>query len=233
MRIGPVMYSKKEESLFFKSYALGLFVGLPFTVVLFSLFPPSANKPSDFVGWMFLFSQFLSKLVIPWFSITAIVSAVQFQRNGIMHSTSSFFKLIWALFCAFAVMFSYVVLILAALFVPIYEGAVWLDLVRRFWLCTLLFLPFLFLFFLIFIPDLPPRRMVSHAGLVLQGKEAFPKIGLRPTIEAAFLAIYLLVVFLPFPNPYGVVDIFIIGGGVAASMILYKDRFQRKINRKK
>jgi hypothetical protein len=209
-----------------------LIASLPFAIALFLAFPFPVQKQSGFAGWILFFYQGFARVLIPWFSITAVTSTVQFRRKRLIHSNSDALRLIWALIFSFPLLFTYVILVFAALFVPVFEWTPWLDPVQHYWLTMLLFTPFVFIFFSVFTPLLPPRKMVKHAWKVLKGEEGFPEIKFLQIIEAVFLAGWLLIVFLPFLEPPFKYDL-AIAGGVVASAILYKDKIRRRTGRKK
>jgi hypothetical protein len=230
MQIGPVKYSKKEETIFFTSYLLALPLGLPIGIVLNYLvgFPTLQESiPKDFLKNFVFFFIWLNRLEIVWFLVAMSVVLFRSRKGRNLNSLRDIGKIVWALFVVFPVLNLYVVLIMSAFFIPLYSATSWLSPVRQYWLGALLFLPFLFLFMLIFLPDQKPRKITVRLWLILKGEASIPKLKVRSVIVSLLILLWLVLVFLPLPN-VPLVNLTLIAGGLLVVAYLAKQRYQTK-----
>jgi hypothetical protein len=226
MQIGPIKYSKKEEKVFFKSVLLGLLVGLPLGLLLaFTLgFPP---YPSSFEDRLISSLLFIGSVESIPLLISTLLSLLYFKKGRLLNSWRDVAKLLWGLFLVFPVLLIYIALLMSALIYPLYDATFWLSPIRKYWLGALVFLPFLFLFMLIFLPDQKPRKLMIRLWLVMKGEARLPKLDVRSAITTLLIFLWLLLIFLPLPN-VALVNLVLIAGGVLVVTYLARQRYQMR-----
>jgi len=230
MQIGPIKYGKSEEMILFKSMMLGIFLGLPLDMLLNYLlgFPMVAKgSPTDFWGWVVFISSWMGSICSLWFLITTAFCFLFYSKEGLISSWRDIVKVVWALLIFFPVLFTYTAFIVIAIFVPLDYATPWLSPVRRLGLSFLLFLPFLFLFVLIFLPDQKPRKLVNQLWLVLKRKNPIPTFGSKKMIASLLIFAWLLLVFLPIPES-PLTHFITIGGGLAIIAFFMRQNSKKK-----
>jgi len=214
---------------------LGLFIGLPLGILVnyalgFPTLPNLGQVPSDFWGWVIILSSWMGSVVSSWFTLTAILWFLFYKREGLISSWHDIGKIIWGLFICFPVMFGYTILVFSAFFVPLEYATPWLSSVKRWALGLLLFFPFVFLFFVIFLPDQKPRKLLIRFWLVISGKMPIPRLNLEKVVSAFLIFCWLVVVFLPLPESF-LTHLVVIWGGLAVLAYLMLKRWKEKRRR--
>jgi hypothetical protein len=120
----------------------------------------------------------------------------------------------------------YIALVMSTFIFPLYDATFWLSPVRQYWLGALLFLPFLFLFMLIFLPDQKPRKITTQLWLVIKGKAPIPKLNVRKTVVTLLILVWLVLIFLPLPSGF-FVNLILIVGGLLVVVYLMKQRHRK------
>jgi len=234
VQVGPVKYSKAEEKILLKSFILSLLIGLPSGMLLnFAMGFPTLTRqvPTEFSGWVLFLSSWLVSVAGIWFSVATILHFLFYKKARLLNSWSDVGRVVWVLFVFFPVMFVYIILVFSAIFVPLEYATPWLSPIRQYWLGFLFFFPFVFLFFVVFLPDQKPRRLLGRFWLVLNGRVPFPKPSLGKAISVSLILAWLLVVFLPLPeSPF--IHITVIGGGLAVLAYLMTQRRRGKRRKK-
>jgi hypothetical protein len=90
-----------------------------------------------------------------------------------------------------------------------------------------LFLPFLFLYMLIFLPDQRPRKIIARLWLILNGKASIPKLNVRSLVVSLLILLWLVLVFLPLPD-VPAFNLILITSGLLIVAYLAKQRYQIK-----
>jgi len=230
MQIGSVKYSKKEEAIFFKSFLLGLMLGLPPGIILSYIlgFPAIPKQfPNDFQSWFIFLSLWLAELASLWFVATVTLYFIYYKREKMFNSRLDIFKIFLSILIFFPILFLYVIVVMSAIFVPLYSAASWLSPIRKYWLGAVLFLPFLFLYMLIFLPDQRPRKIIARLWLILNGKASIPKLNVRSLVVSLLILLWLVLVFLPLPD-VPAFNLILITSGLLIVAYLAKQRYQIK-----
>jgi len=210
---------------------VGMFLGVPPAFLLnypkfFGLVRPA---PSGFLEWVLLLSSWLGSIGCIWFLITAVLWLLLCKRLGTLNTWIDFGRIFWALLVAFPIMWMYVILVSIIVFLPLDYATPWLTPAKRHSLGLLLFAPFLFVYFAIFLPETPPRKLLLQFWRILKGQASIPHPSLMKIVPALLIAIWLLVVFLPIPENAST-HLVVIGGGLAilAYLVLQRTKERRK-----
>lgn len=235
MQVMHVKYSEKEEKILFIAFIFGALLGLPIGVTvnyLLGFLKSSGQVPTDFYGWVLWFLCLISKIGIFWLAITAILIFLCYKKERLLNSWYDVGKILWFLFIFFPVMFSYVSLVYVSIFIPLSNTTPWLSPIKEYWLHFFLFLPFVYLFFVIFLPDQKPRKDLIRFLHILKGEERFPRPSPIKVVTSLLIFVWLLLVFSPTPQNT-VARLIIIGGGLAILIYLLNQRINVKRNRKR
>jgi hypothetical protein len=229
MQVGPIKYNKEEEKAFFKALVLGWVAGLPLGILL-TYFAGFLKYPPDF-GMRFVSSLLLAVNIGGISMLFSTISClILFKRRGLLHSLRDAAKVIWAFLIASPVLWIYVASVTSLVISPLFDATSWLNPARQYWLGALVFLPFLFLFMLIFLPDQKPRKITYHFWLVIKREASFPRFNLRKVTIAILILVWLTIVFLPLPTTL-LMNLVLIAGGLLVIAYLMKDRYRiRKRN---
>jgi len=226
MQVGPIGYGKEEEKAFLKSILLGLLSGLPLGFLLTSQigFPQySHDFVNRFVGSIILLGSIESVSAL----ISTVLCLLYLEKGKMLHSWRDAARVIWALFIFFPVFSIYIALVVSTFVFPAYDATYWLSPVRQYWLGALLFLPFLFLFMLICLPDQKPRKIANQAWLIIKREKAIPRLKARSVIVSLLILAWLISIFLPLPN-IAIVNLALIGSGLLVVAYLAKQRYRMK-----
>jgi hypothetical protein len=224
MQIGPVKYSKNEEKVFFKSILLGLLSGLPLGLVLTYIigFPQYSHDLKNRFVYSFLLLGSVE-------SISLLFSAILYlsysKKAKLLHSWYDAARIVWALLVTFPILFIYIALVMSLLIFPLYDATFWLSPVKQYWLGALLFLPFLFLFMLIFLPDQKPRKIAANLWLIINRKAPIPKVNTWKAIVTLLILVWLVLTFLPLPSVL-FVNMLLIAGWLLITVYLIKQRYR-------
>ena len=170
VQIGLIKYDKDEEAILGRSFLLGMFVGIPLSILInyFYGFPTFPRQPSyGLLGWAAtFFTLFMSFLIIPYIvTITFLVLFLREKEKA--DSARHFYRAFWALLVLLVLIPLYVA-VTSALLVPLWSLASELSGGRWFMtLTSLAELPFVALLLAIILPDSRPgkalRRLRSNA----------------------------------------------------------------------
>jgi hypothetical protein len=157
MQIGPIKYSKDEEALLGRAFAVGLLVGVPVGLFVnfilgFPMFP--RQMPVDFLDWFFTGVKLLGSLVGFWWILSTVLSLVFYHRSKKL--VSSWQKGLRAMFAMMLIPFIvlYVAFVFSIISVPVNLFLLPLvpsPLIRA--LSYLLFLPFVIFFVAVLLPE--------------------------------------------------------------------------------
>jgi hypothetical protein len=159
--------------------------------------------------------------------ISTILSLLCFEKEKLPHSWRDVARVVWGLFMFFPVLWIYIALLMSAFVFPLIDAVFWLSPVRKYWLGALLFLPFLFLFMLIFLPDQKPRKMAAQMWLIVKGRASIPTFDKRKAVATLLILVWLVLVFLPLPSIL-LVNLVLIAGGLLVVAYLGKERHRAR-----
>jgi len=165
MKLGPVMYSKEEETIIGRSFLLGMIFGVPLGVfVNFVLgFPTIPEQmPTGLFDQFIMFTLLLTSILGFWWLLSTALSFIFYNAKALTLSWRNIGRILFAML-TIPYIIIFVPFVYSAFFVPMY-GLLYpslpILLVRT--LGFILFLPFVLVFIAIVMPESKARKSINR-----------------------------------------------------------------------
>jgi hypothetical protein len=156
MKIGRLNYSNEEVAELSRAAVFGLLAGIPAGIAIniltrFWSFPNQWN--ADFFAWFFTIASFLGEAIVFWWGLSSVLALLFYRRSQNELSWHEALRLLLAMMLIpFGIL--YVALIYSFVIIPFY--LLLLPFLPSFLLRALgylLFLPFVYLFIVVLLPE--------------------------------------------------------------------------------